>query len=51
MALRRSVLKEDDFFVSYTQIHVLMSSDNSDSAVSDSDSDVPTSSSLKQLQP
>jgi hypothetical protein len=31
-------------------IHVLMSSDNSDSAILDSDSDLPTASSLKQLQ-
>jgi hypothetical protein len=33
------------------RIHVLMLSDNSNSAILDSDSDVPTASSLKELQP
>jgi hypothetical protein len=37
------------FCVSYMQIHVLMS-DNSDNETLDNDSDVPTSSSRKQLR-
>ena len=48
MALHRSVLKEDDILCN-TQIHVLMS-ENSDNEILDSDSDVLTTSSRKQLQ-
>jgi len=49
MALRRNVLQEDGICVSYMGIHVLMS-DYSDNESLDSDSDVPTTSSHKQLQ-
>jgi len=49
MALRRNVLKEDDIFCEmYADAHSHVS-DYSDNESLDSDSDVPTTSSPKQL--
>jgi hypothetical protein len=51
MALCRSVLKEDNILTELYAYTCSEVSDNSESEILDSDSDVPTTSSRKQLHP